>query len=213
MPSTALRPKQVSLLRRLVDWDREQEEGDAERDFSIVRALGGSPPQVAAGGPDLGARVALADPRELHRQGYIDVEQRGRGSYRVDVRPAAHEYFRDDGDIAGAARSTAPPSDLENVPFTVEEQAHISVQVREIQTFLLTVQQVADDRHEHVVEQLRYLDEAGRRLGRKDWFNAAIGVVVSTLCALALDPQKAREAWAFAWNTLMQVAGRLRLPQ
>jgi hypothetical protein len=61
--------------------------------------------------------------------------------------------------------------------------------------FLATVEGASNDERELIKEQIRYLEEASQRLGRKDWFLVLIGVLVNITVAAMFSPDKVREFW------------------
>lgn len=99
------------------------------------------------------------------------------------------------------ALSGAVSSPLENRPFTDAEQSQIRAALDELKRYLVTTQSLQDEQLKSVEQQLRYLEESSRRLGRKDWVNILFSTLISLALTLALPPERA--------NGLLQLAGNL----
>lgn len=108
------------------------------------------------------------------------------------------------------AASSAPAT---NRPFTPDEQSYISEQLHEIETYLITTQNLTEEHTEFVRTRLNYLGEAAERQGRQDWLHTAIGVVVTIVMGIALAPDAARELFRFVAGAFRQLLdGILSLP-
>jgi hypothetical protein len=77
----------------------------------------------------------------------------------------------------------------ENTPFTKAEQAEISGQIQRIRTFISINYDLNADQLAEVSERLDDIEEASRRLGRKDWLNAFNGAVLSLVLTELVPPQ------------------------
>jgi hypothetical protein len=91
-----------------------------------------------------------------------------------------------------ALPKAASSSSLDNRPFTAAERSLIAAKLDEIKAFLLEGQQFATEQAETVEREFAYLREASERLGRKDWLNNFLGVMMSLVIGLVLDPGKAK---------------------
>ncbi len=106
--------------------------------------------------------------------------------------------------ISNEARilESAASSDTSNVPFTAEEKAYILNGVNEVKQYLLTAHRVDP---ELVESRLSYLIESSERLGRKDWLNLLVSVLVSIAINAALPPETIREVFRFVGEALRQI--------
>jgi hypothetical protein len=93
-------------------------------------------------------------------------------------------------------------SDLENTPFSLEEQQKISLAIAEIRIFLLDTNRFAGPQVQFIEARLKHLEEASRRLGRKDWITLAIGALTNIIVGVALAPDAARELLRMAGGLL-----------
>jgi hypothetical protein len=105
------------------------------------------------------------------------------------------------GEGAGVLE-TAASADTSNVPFTAKEKAYIIGGINEIKEFLLTAHSVDP---ELVESRLSYLIESSERVGRKDWINLLISVLVGIVISAALPPEVTRELFRFAGTVLRQI--------
>lgn len=101
----------------------------------------------------------------------------------------------------GRVLSDAASSSLENRPFTPGEQSTIKAALEELRQYLVINPVARDDHSKFVEQQLRYLDESSKRLGRKDWVNILFSTLISLALTLALPPERA--------NGLLRLAGTL----
>jgi hypothetical protein len=107
--------------------------------------------------------------------------------------------------------NVASSADLDNKPFNAEEQKLIIQKLDEIKNFLLEDQAYDVEQAETVERNFGYLKESAQRLGRKDWLNIVLGVLVSQIVTLALDPEKARGLLALAGTALQSLWGVTQL--
>ena len=96
----------------------------------------------------------------------------------------------------------ATTSDESNTPFTAEEKAYILSGIKEIKQYLLTAHRLDP---ELVETRLNYLAEASNRVGRKDWINLLLSVLVGIVMQAALPPESTRELFRFVGTVLRQI--------
>ena len=89
---------------------------------------------------------------------------------------------------------SAASTDTSNAPFTDEEKAYIVEGINEIKQYLLTAHKLDP---ELVESRLNYLIESWERVGRKDWINLLISVLVGIVISAALPPEATRELFRF----------------
>ncbi len=83
--------------------------------------------------------------------------------------------------------------DLSNDPFNFTEQKYISAKIIEIEDFLKQKHGLLEKDIRIIKNKLIYLEEASKRLGRKDWLNIVIGVSFRIAIDLSLSSVAARE--------------------
>lgn len=96
----------------------------------------------------------------------------------------------------------AASSDESNTPFSTEEKAYILSGINEIKQYLLTAHKVDP---ELVEARLNYLAEASNRVGRKDWINLLLSVLVGIVIQAAMPPESIRELFRFVGTVLSQI--------
>lgn len=97
--------------------------------------------------------------------------------------------------------SAASLADL-NTTFTKEEKEYIHSGIEEIKQYLLTAHKIDP---ELVESRLNYLAEASERVGRKDWINLLLSVLIGIVVAAALPPETTREVFRFVGQVLKNV--------
>lgn len=96
----------------------------------------------------------------------------------------------------------AAVSDESNTPFTAQEKAYVLSGLSEIKQYLLTAHKLDP---ELVEARLNYLTEAAERVGRKDWINLLLSVLVGIVIQAALPPESTRELFRFVGTVLSQI--------
>jgi hypothetical protein len=89
-----------------------------------------------------------------------------------------------------------------NSYFTKAERAYIFSGIEEIKQYLLTAHRLDS---ELVESRLNYLAEASERVGRKDWINLLLSVLVGIVVSAALPPETTREIFRFVGQVLHNV--------
>lgn len=116
------------------------------------------------------------------------------------------------GAISSGAQvlESAASADTSNAPFTNEEKAYIVEGINEIKQYLLTAHNLDP---ELVESRLNYLVESSERVGKKDWLNLLISVLVTIVINAALPPEATRELFRFVGTVLRQIINQpLLLP-
>jgi hypothetical protein len=96
----------------------------------------------------------------------------------------------------------------DNAPFTGPEQAQIASQMQQIRAHIiksmpnLTADQLAD-----VDERLDHIEEASRRLGRKDWLMLLNGAVFSLILTDLITPPVAQHILLMVFHGLGHLFG------
>ncbi|HUQ23588.1 MAG TPA: hypothetical protein VM049_11310 [Gaiellaceae bacterium] len=101
----------------------------------------------------------------------------------------------------------AEPGDVENTPFSESERAQISTQLREIKEYLRTTQSLGAAQMVAIDSRLEYLEEAAGRIGRVDWRNAFVGVMLGLVVEAVAPPEAVREVLSLALRGLSHLFG------
>jgi hypothetical protein len=80
----------------------------------------------------------------------------------------------------------------ENTPFSPDEQAEISRGMRQVRMFVAAIPELTADHLAEVNDRLDQMEEASRRLGRKDWLMLFNGAVFSLILTDAITPTVAQ---------------------
>ena len=83
--------------------------------------------------------------------------------------------------------------DVENLPFTKQEQERITLAISELRLFLHATSPNSEKNRVFIDARLRHLEDASSRLGRKDWITLAMGTLTNIVVGVALAPDAARE--------------------
>lgn len=101
----------------------------------------------------------------------------------------------------------AEPDAIENTPFTESERAQITTQLREIKEYLRTTRRLPEAQLEQIASRLHYLEEAAGRIGRVDWRNAFVGVMLGLVVQAVAPPDAVREVLSLACRGLSELFG------
>jgi len=96
----------------------------------------------------------------------------------------------------------AAASDESNAPFSREEKEYVLAGLSEIKQYLLTAHKLDP---ELVEARLNYLIEAAERVGKKDWINLLLSVLVGIVIQAAMPPEAIRELFRFVGAVLSQI--------
>lgn len=101
----------------------------------------------------------------------------------------------------------ASSQEEENRPFNQDELRYIGQQLTEIKEFLFKTQELSESHKQFVTDRLDYLADAAGRVGRVDWKNQLVGVLLGIAMQTALTSDATRELFRFAWTALGQLFG------
>jgi signal transduction histidine kinase len=79
----------------------------------------------------------------------------------------------------------------ENTLFTQDEQKQIAERLRGLARHVSDASALSDAQKQILNEKIDYLVDGSRRLGRKDWLNTFIGVILGYLLSSALPLRRA----------------------
>jgi len=109
------------------------------------------------------------------------------------------------GSTLSAVAASAQPG--ENSPFSPPELKRIEGSLAEIRAAVIASHDISGDVLERIDANLTYLLESAERLGRKDWLNVAVSVVVNIIVTAAVPPETARHILTVAGSVLTWVLG------
>jgi hypothetical protein len=81
--------------------------------------------------------------------------------------------------------------DVENTPFTSDEQAEVSAQIKQVKDYIMATFELTSEQVAHVNERLDQTEQASKHLGRKDWLLLFNGAVFSLILTDLITPQAA----------------------
>jgi hypothetical protein len=97
------------------------------------------------------------------------------------------ELKRDKGVPAGDREQT-----IENTPFSSTEQAEISARIRQTKDYITSSRELTGDQVAQVEARLDHVEEASRRIGRKDWLMLFNGAIFSLILTDLITPSVAQ---------------------
>ncbi|HVR87938.1 MAG TPA: hypothetical protein VHG53_00140 [Candidatus Limnocylindria bacterium] len=103
------------------------------------------------------------------------------------------------------------PGRAENSPFTPAEQEQLRVSIVQIHDYVLSAFELSGEQRSDIEGKLDYLITASKRVGRIDWKNIAVSVLVSTAVEVARDPAQLNAFLNFCATALADLV--MHLPQ
>lgn len=95
---------------------------------------------------------------------------------------------------------------LQNTHFSTEERARIAESLREFENEIERRDILTPNQIKLLHEQVDYLIESSKRLGRKDWLNATIGAFLGYTLQVALTSDAATQIMRLGWVAIKWVA-------
>jgi hypothetical protein len=102
--------------------------------------------------------------------------------------------------------------DTENTPFTTEEKKKIAKQFSEFSDYAQRTYSLSAAQMNVLNAKLDYLVKATDRLGRVDWRNALLGVIIGYVLTIALPTESARSMFFILLRSISQIHGFPALP-
>ena len=96
----------------------------------------------------------------------------------------------------------APYEDVENTPFTLDEQAEIADQVRQIKEFVKATYSLSAAKMLTLEAKLDDIEAAAGRIGRKDWQLLLYGVMFTVIVTVLLPPEAVQHILAMVLHGL-----------
>ena len=124
---------------------------------------------------------------------WIQVEERVR-SWAKDVKedvdtPDLWAELQRERELLTGARY----KDVENTPFTSDEQAEIAEHLRQTKEYVARTYSLSDAQMRHLEAQLDNIAAAAGRVGRKDWTLLVCGALLGTFVAGILPPEAVQD--------------------
>jgi len=96
------------------------------------------------------------------------------------------DLWKDRPVLGGIPGDLSPETD--NTAFTPDEQALVSVQLREIREAVKKTYELTANQSEHIDEKFEEAEKASRRMGRKDWGMFFGGALLSLILSDTITP-------------------------
>ena len=114
------------------------------------------------------------------------------------------------GTLAGGSplsEVAALAKDSANTSFSEAELKRVEASLAEIRKAVMASQSLTVEKLDRIDANLEYLKESAERLGRKDWLNVAVSVVINIITTAAVPPDTARHILTVAGTVLNWVLG------
>jgi hypothetical protein len=95
----------------------------------------------------------------------------------------------------------------ENTPFTTTEQEEIADQLGELKEYMARAYSLSEAQTRLLEERLDYLAAAAGRVGRKDWFLLAAGVMLGYVLTAAIPPEAVRDILGTLLTSIEHISG------
>jgi hypothetical protein len=105
--------------------------------------------------------------------------------------PDLWEELKRNGASLGNEHEHEHEHDIGNTPFTFDEQADVSAQIKQVKDYIKTTFELTSEQIARVDETLDQAEKASHHLGRKDWLLLFNGAVFSLILTDLITPQGA----------------------
>lgn len=95
----------------------------------------------------------------------------------------------------------------DNHPFTPAEMPEVRKCLKEIKAHVMKIITLTEAQTKIVEARFKYMEEAAKRMGRKDWISLVVGNLLGIVTTLALDGDNARDIFGFAAHTFKKIIG------
>ncbi len=102
--------------------------------------------------------------------------------------------------------TVATAENVENTPFTADEQTEIAKQLGEIKEYVKKTYELSQDQTQILEAGLDFIGVEARRAGRRDWLAYAAGTL-TILGATVLPPETTRHIFLMLLRTVAQLKG------
>lgn len=102
---------------------------------------------------------------------------------------------------------SATSDDIENTPFSPEEQKALHQKLDEIKNYVLATHNLNEEQAKIFTTRFDYLKGSTARVGRKDWFLLALGTLSGYYLQLALPPEALKDVIKLTWGLVSEFFG------
>jgi len=95
-----------------------------------------------------------------------------------------------------------PGENIEDTPFTRDEQAEISARIKRAKEYIRTSGELTSEQISRIEARLDHAEEASKRIGRKDWLMMFNGAVFSLVLTDTITPQVAQHIFTLVVHGL-----------
>jgi hypothetical protein len=103
--------------------------------------------------------------------------------------------------------------DVENTPFTSDEQAKIAERLEQIKEYIRATYELTADQYATIDARLDHLEGAAGRVGRIDWRNQLLGVFLGLLVDAVLPAEPVRQTLIVVLRGLAGLFGADGVPE
>lgn len=97
--------------------------------------------------------------------------------------------------------------DPNNTVFTDDEIKKITSSIEEIKVSISKMSDITSEQFHFISRKFDEINDASKRLGRKDWMNLVVGILTNTIISLALNQNTAKTMFQVANTALSWVLG------
>lgn len=112
-------------------------------------------------------------------------------------------------ELSREARAIAgvPEADADNRPFEPDELRRLTAQLHELREYVAKTYELSEEQNRALEARLAYLEEAAARLGRRDWWQFALGTLLGAVVEAVIPPEPIREVILLLARGLAELFG------
>lgn len=118
-----------------------------------------------------------------------------------------HPDFWQTGSETKRIVESATRDDIENTPFSPEEQKALHQKLDEIKNYVLATHNLSEEQAETLTKRFDYLKDSATRVGRKDWVVIALGIISGYYLQAALPPEALKDVIKLTWGLVSEFFG------
>lgn len=99
------------------------------------------------------------------------------------------------------------PTEIENTPFTTDEQNEIARQLQELKTYTRQTYELNEEQYRAIESRLDYFADAATRLPRIDWRNAFVGALLGLVLQNVVPPEPVQHLFYVVLRGLAHMFG------
>jgi len=120
-------------------------------------------------------------------------------THRVERSSTLPDLFTSASRQDSPAQALVLPSSLENTLLTPDERDLVSQRLGELESYIRESRELTTQQFQVLDGQIKYLAEASRRFGRKDWLNLLVSVLFSFVISGIFAPARAEELMTYSF--------------